>query len=165
MKRAFVLAFLPMVLFGLETVNLLKDPSFEKDSEVWVTSLGSKWAGVGEDSAIVNRHDSQSSYDGSFSASGDTRITPAWVGMGGFDSAMVVQSFANKKIEDLDSLIWSQKVVWKNDSRALTGLFVIGLFLDVSSVNWFQWGYSFENPDFNFGIIDRWQRVSSEYAC
>ncbi len=162
MEKLGILIFLPVFLWALETVNLLKDHSFEKDSEVWVTSAGSKWAGIGEDSAIVNRHDSQSSYDGSFSASGDTRITPAWVGMGGFDSAMVVQSFANKKIEDLDSLIWSQKVVWKNDSRALTGLFVIGLFLDASSENWFQWGYSFESPDFDFGIIDRWQRVSSD---
>ncbi len=156
MKRVFVLAFLPLVLFGFETVNLLKDHSFEKDSEVWATSEGSKWAGVGEDSAIVNRHDSQSSFDGSFSASGDTRTTPAWVGSGGFDSAMIICSFDNKKIVDLDSLIWNQRVIGKYDMYTLTILSVVGFILDANSTNWLGFGYRFTNPSFTWGAYPGW---------
>ncbi len=162
MRRLSVLFLVPVLVFGLETVNLIKDHSFEKDDSVWVTRAGSKWGTVEEDSAQASRHDPESFLEGAFSASCDTKTPAAWFIGAGFDSAMVVYSFDNKKIEDLDSLIWNQKVIGYRESQVLTLLFVTGLFLDASSVNWFQWGYSFENPDFNFGIIDRWQRVSSD---
>lgn len=51
MKRFAFLAFLPVVLFALEPVNLIKDHSFEEDSELWQVYAG----GDGnQDSAVAN---------------------------------------------------------------------------------------------------------------
>jgi len=53
-----VALLLPLVLGALETVNLIKDHSFEKDSDVW------QYYALGEsdlDSAVANRHDSKKS--------------------------------------------------------------------------------------------------------
>ncbi len=76
MKRIFAFVFLPVVLFALEPVNLIKDHSFEKDSEVWLER--SEIHGPGSfDSTVYNRHDPDSAYIGNYCGSIDGRKRPA----------------------------------------------------------------------------------------
>jgi hypothetical protein len=76
MKRIFAFAFLPVVFFALEPVNLIKDGGFEKDSELWLEH--SKIYGFGDyDSTVYNRHDPDSAYIGKYCGSIDGRKRPA----------------------------------------------------------------------------------------
>ncbi|MBN2379853.1 hypothetical protein JXM67_08650 [candidate division WOR-3 bacterium] len=74
MKRVGVLIVLPLLVFALERVNLIKDHSFEKDSEVWNTYLTG--TGFPNFVAQVNRHDSERAFTGKFSGSEDNRPLP-----------------------------------------------------------------------------------------
>jgi hypothetical protein len=103
MKRMFVFVFLPVVLFALEPVNLIKNVGFEKDSELWL--MRSRPDG-GYDSTVINRHDQDSAYIGNYCGSIDTRICPA-ASLPNYYSerGYLYQVFAlPKKLDDLDSL-------------------------------------------------------------
>ncbi|NLI98790.1 hypothetical protein GX441_09075, partial [bacterium] len=69
MKRLIVVLFLPLMLFGLERVNLIKDAGFEKDSDVWDSYVGRGPTHGLTPAATVSTHDSEKAYSGSFSAS------------------------------------------------------------------------------------------------
>jgi hypothetical protein len=100
MKRVFVLAILPLVLFGLETVNLIKDAGFEKDSGIWQI----QYEADGEfDSTVVNPHDSEKGYENQHSGSIDTRNQPE-DNPSAIEGRLVQASFLNKTLNDLDSL-------------------------------------------------------------
>jgi len=101
MKRFVFLTSLPLVLFALETVNLIKDAGFEKDSDVWQTYTGRNDGRP--DSAIANRHDAEKALKGGFSGSCDNR-TGDYSSIY-YDSAIVIQGFCCRKtVSDLDSL-------------------------------------------------------------
>jgi len=103
MKRFAFLAFLPVVLFALEPVNLIKDAGFEKDSELWLMRSEAE----GEyDSTIINRHDPDSAYIGEYCGSIDGRKKPApslpeLYNVVGYLYQMIIYP---KKLKDLDSL-------------------------------------------------------------
>ena len=121
MKRAFLLVFLPLALFALEPVNLIKDAGFEKDSDVWV--LYSKADG-GQDSTVINRHDPDSAWDGGYSGSVDTRTRPAQ-GLPNYYLAVgyMCQTFSfTKKLQDLDSLVFAFMAVFPGENDKLTAL-------------------------------------------
>lgn len=163
MKRiVFFLAIVPCLAFGLETVNLLKDASFEKNSELWQTSAGSVWATDNKkDSAVASRHDSLSATKGSFSASGDTRIKPGWNLDSGYDSAKVVfTGLLNKKVSDLDSLIWDQKMLFRLYDPNLNEMcYVAGFYFNAGKDNWSEFGYFFLTDIYSFFNFDRWKNI------
>jgi hypothetical protein len=103
MKRVFVLAFLPLVLFGLETVNLIKDAGFEKDNEMWLMDSYASWD---DDSTVIDSHDPDSSYTGEYCGSIDTRTQPLNNPPDFYaETGMLYQVFTHpKRLEDLDSV-------------------------------------------------------------
>jgi len=76
MKRFVFLTSLPLVLFALEPVNLIKDGGFEKNSELWLERSEIHGPG-GFDSTVYNRHDPDSVYIGNYCGSIDGRKRPA----------------------------------------------------------------------------------------
>jgi len=116
MKRFAFLAFLPVVLFALETVNLIKDGGFEKDSEVWLER--SEIHGPGSfDSTVYNRHDPDSAYIGNYCGSIDGRKRPAQnlpplYGIEGFFYQIIPYP---KQLKDLDSLELFHSAIFRNE--------------------------------------------------
>ncbi len=132
MKRFVFLAFLPVVLFALETVNLIKDHSFEKDSEVWQTYAGGQ---SDLDSAVANRHDMEKAWSGSFSGSSDNRTPPGEIWVDYYDSAKIIQSFScPKTVSDIDSLTLHYSILPIEDDFNLTMVAYIGLYLDPKAI-------------------------------
>ena len=144
MKRVFTLAFLPVVLFALEPVNLIKDAGFEKDSEVWL--MRSKADGE-YDSTIINRHDPDSAYIGNYCGSIDTRTHPsASLPNYYFTRGYLYQVFAlPKKLDDLDSLELFHMALFhlegvKNSTRSYTmQLKFINPSDQTRITNWYTW--------------------------
>ena len=105
MRRMFAFVFLPVVLFALEPVNLIKDGGFEKDSELWLER--SEIHGPGSfDSTVYNSHDPDSAYIGNYCGSIDGRKRPAEnlprnYGVRGNFYQIITYP---KKLKDLDSL-------------------------------------------------------------
>ena len=131
MRRVFVLAFLPLVLFALEPVNLIKVGGFEKDSEVWQVYAGGD--GV-QDSAVANRHDPEKAYTGLCSASSDTRKLPGdyWVFYD--DSAMLMQGFCrNKLVSDIDTLTISYFIIPVEDNFFRSAAIFIAVYLNAGN--------------------------------
>ncbi len=142
MKRVFVLAFLPIVLFGLETVNLIKDAGFEKDSEVWLMRSEAD----GEyDSTEINRHDPDSAYKGDYCGSIDTRKQPAEAlpDMYYLTGTLFQIFMYPKKLKDLDSLIFSHAAIFRHEG-VKTSTSSYGLRLEFSNGDvieaWYFWG-------------------------
>ena len=128
MRRLFAFAFLPVVLLALEPVNLIKDHSFEKDSEVWQTYAGGQ---SDLDSAVANRHDMEKAWSGSFSGSSDNRTPPGEIWANYYDSAKIIQSFScPKTVSDIDSLTLHYSILPVKDDFNLTMVAYIGLYLD-----------------------------------
>jgi len=152
MKRVFVLAFLPMVLIGLETVNLAKNHSFEKENEVWQEYTGTRQPAE-EDFAEANAHDSESAFSGIFSASNDTRqeavVTPSPLF---FDSAVVIQGLSvQKPLKDLDSLTWLTRIIPSESGYEHTCMLALVLEVDFGEADW-QWCiYSSHGPQVSEG--------------
>jgi hypothetical protein len=144
MKRFVCLAFLPVVLFGLETVNLIKDHSFEMDSDVWQVYAG----GDGDqDSAVANRHDPEKAYTGLCSASSDTRKYPGDCWVAYEDSALIIQGFSCSKIvEDLDSLTLNYSIIPAGGDfyRFLSAY--IAVCLDSEKTSYWTPGYFLNSP-------------------
>jgi hypothetical protein len=91
------------MLSALETVNLIRDAGFEKDSEVW----GKVYDASGEyDSTIINRHDPDSAYMGDYCGSVDTRTRPApdLPNLYRVRGALYQIPLYDKTLEDFDSL-------------------------------------------------------------
>jgi hypothetical protein len=110
-NRIFVLSFLPLMLFALEKVNLMKDGGFEKNNEIWNAYGG----GLPLDTAIADRHDSVKYFSGSYSGSCETRI----VGASSIhaDSAVLIQGFSSLKVvSDLDSLFLQYSVLPREEN-------------------------------------------------
>ncbi len=109
MKRIIVfLAIVPCLAFGLEKVNLIKDHSFEDNSDAWMTYAKTR-TGKDLDPTAVSRHDSAKAYKGYYSGYCDTRKPPSPYEV---DSAVVIQGLVMPKImTDLDSLTLNYSVV------------------------------------------------------
>ena len=147
MKRVFAFVFLPVVLFALETVNLIKDHSFEKNSELWQMYSGPR-GNTSLDSAVANRHDSTKAFTKRFSASCDTRKVPGELWPAYVDSAAVVQGFhLHKVVSDLDSLSFSYSVVPRLDNSYFSSGAVIALYLNAGEPNAVIAGYLLRHPD------------------
>jgi len=154
MKRVFVLVFLPMLLFGLETVNLIKDAGFEKDSELWLMRSEAD----GEyDSTEINRHDSDSAYIGNYCGFIDTRTQPGVVPNAYYMEGYLYQSFTYiKELADLDTLEFSHMAIFREEGvKTFTDIYGILLkFTDPSDEThiriWYQWA----NPDYGSGGAD-----------
>ncbi|MBN2378580.1 hypothetical protein JXM67_02100, partial [candidate division WOR-3 bacterium] len=144
MKRISVLTILPLLLFALEKVNLVKDHSFEKDSEVWHTRVGGGWPQI----ALVSRHDPESAYTGEYSGSGDTRPEPENPPLSFVQSAYVIQGFSSPKktVEDIDSLtlFYSARYLYDDVDRSF--LAYILLHLNANSEDFMKVGYILKRP-------------------
>lgn len=151
MKKLLVFALLPVVLFGLETVNLIKNHSFENDDDTWVAYTGTLQA-IG-DSAKANSHDSESAMQGLFSSSNDTRIVPSGdVQPGPVDSAVVIQGLSlPKKVEDIDSVYWFMKFDWHEAGFQRCNMVAIGFYLNASEETWIEAYYFFHGPNTSTG--------------
>jgi hypothetical protein len=153
MKRVLVLAILPMVLFGLETVNLIRNAGFERD-EVWIEETGGWDEPV---PAKANSHDDTQAFEGEFSGSADTRELPSWIQVAAEDSAVVRQEFlVPKKVEDLDSLHWYQAV--RLISLENSAMFIVGFTYAEPERN--GCGYGFVYP--GGGGVNDWLNIAEE---
>jgi hypothetical protein len=147
MKRIFVLAFLPVMLFALETVNLIKDHSFEMDRELW-RAYAAPRVPNDLDSAVANRHDSGRPFSGNYSASCDTRIRPGEPSIAYNDSAVIVQGFCcHKTVADIDSLIVCYSVTPTQMGYSVLDYAFVALHLNADEPTcWFA-GYGFKASD------------------
>jgi hypothetical protein len=145
MRRVFALAFFPLVLFALETFNLIKDHSFEKNSELWKVYAG----GDGDqDSAVASRHDSENTHSGSYSASSDTRPIPGDYWIGYDDTALVIQGFCCPKVvADLDSLIFYYSLIPLNNNFQLSYGGFIALYINAGDPDYRLAGYILKAKD------------------
>ncbi len=139
MRRVLVLAVLPIVLFALEKVNLIKDGGFEKNSEVWLECAGGDKGG---DSAVANRHSSEKSFSGEYSAFSDTREMPPNPSLLYEDTALVIQGFTMPKpVSDLDSLTLEYSVIpCREDTASLMSGFV-AFYLNAGQEPYWLAGY------------------------
>jgi hypothetical protein len=116
MKCMFVFVFLPVVLFALEPVNLIKDGGFEKDSELWLEC--SEIIGLADyDSTVYNSHDPDSAYIDDYCGSIDGRKRPAhYLPLEYGIIGQLYQPLAYpKKLEDLDSFELSHMVIFRHE--------------------------------------------------
>jgi hypothetical protein len=144
MQRVFAFMFLPVVLFALESVNLIKDYSFEKDSEFWL--MRSEAEGQ-YDSTIINRHDPDSAYTGDYCGSIDGRKRPAehlpdFYGVIGYLYEIILYP---KQLKDLDSLelfhmlIFCREGVKSSASEYGVGLYFTKPFDETFIEAWYFW--------------------------
>ena len=119
-------------MFALERVNLIKDHSFEKDSEVWHTRIYG-WGFPDNMTVKVSRHDDEYSYTGGYSGSGDTREEPFNPPAGNADHAYLTQGFCVRKTyadADIDSLTLNYSLYPLDGDIEKTCLCYILLYLD-----------------------------------
>ncbi|NLI98875.1 hypothetical protein GX441_09510, partial [bacterium] len=106
MKKLMIIVFLPMALFALERVNLIKNHSFEKEDSSWKAYTGTLGY-LENDSAKAETRDSGTAVSGFYSAYTYTSSPPGDPTPPAImrDSAVVIQGFASDKyLSDLDSL-------------------------------------------------------------
>jgi hypothetical protein len=148
MKNLLVLILFPLLLFGLERVNLIKNHGFEKEDSSWEVYTGFLEY-IENDSAKANKHDSERSYSGIFSSSADTRSihgdpTPPGIVR---DSAVVIQGFAlTKTLSDLDSLTWAMKVLPHSAGFTYESAIYISMILNAGKTDWIWAVYGYYNP-------------------
>jgi hypothetical protein len=143
MRRVSVFISLPIILFALERVNLIRNGSFEREDSVWIVESG---ASMNPNPAIGSTKDSTESVTGSFSASADTRESPSWMVFLAGDSVAISQDFiVFKKLADLDSLCWYHLIVPRSPGVfSTTDMCIIGCTYANPERNGF--GYGFINP-------------------
>ncbi len=131
MKRIFMSAFLPVMLFALEPVNLIKDGSFEKDSELWL-ERSKIINGPGDfDSTVYNRHDPDSAYIGNYCGSIDGRRRPGqdlpdFYGVIGYFYEIIPYP---KPLKDLDSLELFHRVLFRREGvKSSASDYGVGLY-------------------------------------
>ncbi|MBD3285967.1 hypothetical protein GF338_06485 [candidate division WOR-3 bacterium] len=118
MKRFLILIALPLLTFGLEKVNLIKDAGFEKDSEVWHEYV---YHTTIKTAAVSDRHDAENLFSGSFSGSMDTRVMPEGAQVNQFEDARLTQGFTvPKPLKDIDSLFLQYSVFPLNGNLICT---------------------------------------------
>jgi hypothetical protein len=158
MKKIAVLIVLPIFLFALERVNLIKNGSFEEEG-VWEVTTGASWV---PNPAVGTDKDDSTSVTGQYSASADNREKPTWMDSGLYDSVAVSQSFiSTKTFADLDSLFWSQLIIPKGGgSPTTTDRMIIGFTYADPERNGF--GYGFINPQW-MGV-DNWLSISEKIS-
>jgi len=148
MKRISSVFLIPLVLFALERVNLIKDASFEKDSEVWHTNItGGSFPNF---AASVTRYDSEKSYSGNYSGSGDNRSRPNPIRD---ENTFITQGFLQpKNITDVDSLFVYYSVLPLDNQPELT--FAGGVYLHLNAQHEEYWivGYFFKASDLPSGV-------------
>ncbi|MBN2380515.1 T9SS type A sorting domain-containing protein [candidate division WOR-3 bacterium] len=124
MKRLTII-LLPVVLFGLERVNLIKNGGFEDELDVWGIIPG---ASQNPNPAIGNISEDSTATSGLYSASVDTRHPPTWTGGGKFDSVAIKQEFiTTKRMSDIDSLYWKHLIVPRTPTITSVDVAVVGL--------------------------------------
>jgi len=117
MKRFAFLVFLPVALFALEPVNLIKDGGFEKDSELWVERSKIINGPGNYDSTVYNRHDPDSAYIGDYCGSIDGRkkplqSLPPGYGIEGYFYQIIPYP---KQLKDLDSFEFFHMALFRNE--------------------------------------------------
>ncbi|MBD3286079.1 T9SS type A sorting domain-containing protein [candidate division WOR-3 bacterium] len=151
MRRVGILIVLPLLLIGLERVNLIKDHSFEKDSEVWHTRLGG--TGFPNFVAIVKRHDSANAYSRSFSGSGDNRPKPSNTWSKYNENTYLTQGFIGSKVlTDIDSLSLAFSIISRNNR--FEELFCAGIYLHLNAhkENYWKVGFFLKAEDLPSGV-------------
>jgi len=146
MKRMFAFVFLPVLLFALEPVNLIKDAGFEKGSELWLERSKIYGSG-GFDSTIYNWHDPDSAYIGSYCGSIDGRTRPAEVlpPNYGIEGRLYQVLPYPKPLKDLDSLEFFHMCLFHTEGSKYSAwhygitLYFIGPSNDVLIEVWYNW--------------------------
>ncbi|MBN2379906.1 T9SS type A sorting domain-containing protein [candidate division WOR-3 bacterium] len=149
MKQVGVLILLPFLVFSLETVNLIKDHSFEKDSDLWNYYIGASIP-TSDIPAFANRHDSEKAFDGIYSASCDTRTPLQNAPEQYTDSAVIIQGFTTEKVVgDLDSLIVRYAISPKDDIFYNALAISVALNLNPEGLIYWNMSYLIKNSDAN----------------
>jgi hypothetical protein len=103
------------MLFGLETVNLIKDAGFEKNSSDWFKRFDPD----GEyDSTIISHHDPSNPYIGTYCATIDTRFLqdpPA-----GFTGELFQVLTFPRELFDLDSVIFPHMIFYRDEGSKIS---------------------------------------------
>ena len=104
MKRVGSLILLPIMVFGLEQVNLIKNSGFEEDNDIWrAWTKSDEYPSV----SLSNRHDNQKAYTGLYSGSQDTRPDPGKTEFNYLEYSYLTQTFCvEKPIMDIDSVFF-----------------------------------------------------------
>jgi hypothetical protein len=157
MRRVSVFIFLPLILFALERVNLIRNASFECEDSVWIVESGS-WREPNP--AVGTTKDSSKSVTGSFSASADTRESPSWMLFLKGDSVAISQDFiVSKKLADLDSLCWYQSILPRTNCYT-SDYCLVGFAYADPERNGF--GYGFINP--GYSGVDYWINIPKKIS-
>ncbi|MBN2379409.1 T9SS type A sorting domain-containing protein [candidate division WOR-3 bacterium] len=152
MRWIGVLISLPILMFALETVNLVKDHGFEKDSEVWNTYIITTRP---DSKATVDKHDSVKASNGKFSGSGDTRTGPENPYEGERERPHITQGFCvPKTVSDIDSLTINYSVYPRLNDFQRTAAATILLLVDGNSTDYWELGYSLTQPGVNLMEAD-----------
>jgi len=148
MKRISILLILPFFLFALERVNLIKDHSFEKDSEVWHTRV---WGDSYPSVANVDRHDPQKSIEGNYAGSGDTRAEPPDPILSHEEFAYISQGLCcRKKLEDIDSFKVQYSVFPVDLDLYKTYFTVMLIAINSFEPDYKRVGYGLKQPELPF---------------
>lgn len=157
MRRLSVFLLLPALALALETVNLIKDASFEKDDSIWIIEPWGFFEPIPAEGSVKDTLEKKS---GRYSGSVDTREEPEWNRVGIIDSVAIRQEFLfPKTFADIDSLIWNQAVFPIPTAPPYTFYFLIGVTFGYPESNGFCYG--FVNPEWTLAIPG-WVDVTEE---
>ncbi|TKJ37649.1 hypothetical protein CEE36_11025 [candidate division TA06 bacterium B3_TA06] len=149
MKRFAFLGFLPVALFALEPVNLIKDGGFEKDSEVWLERSKIINGPGNYDSTIYNYHDPDSAYIGDYCGSIDGRKKPfpnlpEGYGIEGYFYQIIPYP---KPLKDLDSLEFFHMALFRDEGvKSSAGNYGVVLYLTRPSGVFIEVWYGWLRP-------------------
>lgn len=160
MRCFIILASLPVMLFALTKVNLIRNAGFEQES-YWLLELASHEE---PNTAQGSPHDDSDCYSGDYSASGDTRTTPPWQQFNTGVNFTIHQEFITPKtLEDVDSISWHQRVEFKDNSHYNGEACMIALRYEQGTM-WADSGicYGFMKPIYTY--LDGWVDVSVNFS-
>ena len=159
MKSFIAAALMPLVLLGIQKVNLIRNGGFEKVDDNWrIEFVSSQYPNT----AQASIHDSSECSGGDFSASAETRNPPPWQQFNTGCSAFLRQDLLSSKgISDLDTVRWFQKIQVVNSNPDLGEVCFVGLHYIEPLAGKQGFCYSFTNPAYTF--LDNWHTMITHF--
>lgn len=161
MRRCFVVASLPVMLFALTKVNLIRNRGFER-TDHWQVSLASH---LEPNTAEASAHDGGDSWSGEFAAFGDTRTAPSWNQFNTGVNFDIYQEFVTPKVlADFDSICWHQRVDFKDGTYFRGECFMVALRYQEGPVG-IDSGICYGFMKTSYTYLDGWVDVSENFTA
>ncbi len=149
-RLIFLSALIPVSLMALETVNLIKNHSFEKDDSSWRVYTGT-FQEMEDDSAKAICCDSTAAFTGNYSASIYTSSLPGDSTPPGImaDSGVVIQALSiPKALKDLDSFTCMMKIEPSISGFEFENHIFLSFLFDMRKPDWLWCLYNYRNPNY-----------------